>query len=390
MFAYRSCGRLPCSFPGLLTSGRKLWNHISTLPTTSHLSSSLFNTSRFCAHLLDSPQLSFHLSLSLLLSTPLNSCWLTSPQFHLSIFFSAQSKWHSCKLSCSGQLNCLSIRSWFSTFDCHRLCYHSRVCTIIQSYWTVDSYLWVQRSSMLGPQHLSRARGSSTAARVFESCCLKGQAKKDTQAAQLRAPRECSEAWQTEHSRALFFPASFCYTSKMSPFATFMLPSLHYDGRPSAAKHNSITPLRIRSSKQPWRSHSTAICRDWVAKRNRIATHYCRTHRWCTSANAQSTSTHANYQSIATHYTSLWCTSSNAQSVATHAKHKSTAATKERKSHLEPLVTMRAQFETDSTANLRRPKPSRKRANFSPRKKQCFVQILTFKAHPWCSRSIAI
>ena len=69
MFAYRSCGRLPCSFPGLLTSGRKLWNHISTLPTTSHLSSSLFNTSRFCAHLLDSPQLSFHLSLS----SPLNA-----------------------------------------------------------------------------------------------------------------------------------------------------------------------------------------------------------------------------------------------------------------------------------------------------------------------------
>ena len=46
--------------------------------------------------------------------------------------------------------------------------------------------------------HLSRARGSSTAARVFESCCLKGQTKKDTQAAQLCAPPECSEAWQTQ------------------------------------------------------------------------------------------------------------------------------------------------------------------------------------------------
>jgi hypothetical protein len=60
--------------------------HLSTLPTTSHFSSSLFNDLHFCAHLLDSAQLSFHLSL--LLSTPLNSCWLTSPQFHLSIFFS--------------------------------------------------------------------------------------------------------------------------------------------------------------------------------------------------------------------------------------------------------------------------------------------------------------
>ena len=45
--------------------------------------------------------------------------------------------------------------------------------------------------------HLSRARVSSTAARVFESCCLKGETNKDTQAAQLCAPPECS-AWQTQ------------------------------------------------------------------------------------------------------------------------------------------------------------------------------------------------
>ena len=67
-----SCGRLPCSFPGLLTSCRKSRNHFSTLPTASHLSSTLFNDLHFCAHLLDTPQLSFHLSL--LLSTPLNLC----------------------------------------------------------------------------------------------------------------------------------------------------------------------------------------------------------------------------------------------------------------------------------------------------------------------------
>ena len=100
-----------------------------------------------CAHLLDSPQLSFHLSL--LLPTSLNSCWLTSPQFHLSIFFSAQSKWLSCKLSCSGQWKRLSFRSWFSTFDGVIIL---ASCTIIQSYWTVDCYLWVQRSSTFGSQ----------------------------------------------------------------------------------------------------------------------------------------------------------------------------------------------------------------------------------------------
>jgi len=47
--------------------------------------------------------------------------------------------------------------------------------------------------------HLSRARGSSTATRVFEPCCLKGETNKDTQAAQQRAPTECSgEAWHTQ------------------------------------------------------------------------------------------------------------------------------------------------------------------------------------------------
>ena len=46
--------------------------------------------------------------------------------------------------------------------------------------------------------HLSRARVSNTAARVFESCCLKGQTNKTTQAARLCTPPECSEAWQTQ------------------------------------------------------------------------------------------------------------------------------------------------------------------------------------------------
>ena len=37
---------------------------------------------------------------------------------------------------------------------------------------------------------------------------------------------------------------------------------------------------RSRSSEEPWRSHSTAICTDCNAQHNRIATHYCRTHRF--------------------------------------------------------------------------------------------------------------
>ena len=82
------------------------------------------------------------------LSSPLNSFELVLTQFHLSIFFSARSKWHSCKLSCLGQCNCLSIRSWFSTFDCVVILVSCAI-TIIQSYWTVDCYLWVRRSSHL-------------------------------------------------------------------------------------------------------------------------------------------------------------------------------------------------------------------------------------------------
>ena len=111
---------------------------------------------------------------------------------------------------------------------------------------------------------------------------------------------------------------------------------------------------------QPWRSHSTAICTDGIAQHNKF-------------------------------------TSSNAQSVSTHAKHNSTASKKKRRSHPEPSVPLRVQFEIDFTAKRRRLTPSLKRANFSPQrnlhsteKTQCFVQILTFKSHPWCNSSNAI
>ena len=91
---------------------------------------------------------------------------------------------------------------------------------------------------------------------------------------------------------------------------------------------------------------------------------------------------------------SLQCSSSNAQSVWTHAKHNSTASSEKRKSHLKPSVTLHAQFEQDFTAKRRRPKPSRKRAYFSPQRKlrlpektQCFMQILTFKSHTWVMKT---
>ena len=42
-----------------------------------------------------------------------------------------------------------------------------------------------------------------------------------------------------------------------------------------------------------------------------------------------------------------------------------TASTKNRESHLEPSVTLRAQMEQDSAATPQRPKPPRKGANLS-------------------------
>ena len=73
--------------------------------------------------------------------------------------------------------------------------------------------------------------------------------------------------------------------------------------------------------------------------------------------------------------TYLQCSSSNSQSVSTHAKHNSTASSKKRKSHLEPSVPLRAQFENISTLRRRRPKPSRKQANFSPQRKLHLPEI---------------
>ena len=63
----RSCGRLPCSFPGLLTSRRKLWNHLKSSNDFSPLVNSFQPPSFLCT----SPWFSSTLFSSL--SSPLNS-----------------------------------------------------------------------------------------------------------------------------------------------------------------------------------------------------------------------------------------------------------------------------------------------------------------------------
>ena len=149
---------------------------MSTLRSDLHL----------CAHLLDSPQVSFHLSL--LFPTPSNSCCLTSPQFHVSnfpspvevtqvqtfLFSPAALPFHSIdpfdplKLRSaylketlpSGQLSlCDSPFSLCDTiivsaFACLTIIVS---CTIIQYHSILlDSHLmWVQRSSTLEPLHFS-------------------------------------------------------------------------------------------------------------------------------------------------------------------------------------------------------------------------------------------
>ena len=137
------------------------FQRFSFLCASSWLSSPLFSS-------LSSPLNAFELVLANLTSVP-------PVHFLLRPVDVTQS--HSCKLSCSGQLNCLSIRSWLSTFDFVIILVS---CAIIQSYWTVGCYLWVQRSSTLGRQHFFQARMPTWA-----------------WAEQLRAPRW--NTWQPDH-----------------------------------------------------------------------------------------------------------------------------------------------------------------------------------------------
>ena len=73
-------------------------------------------------------------------------------------------------------------------------------------------------------------------------------------------------------------------------------------------------------------------------------------------------------------------------------EHSGSASTTRDKMSLEnfsySVREIREGFERDSAAKRRRPKPVRKRTYFSPQrndpeKTQCFVQIITFKLHPW-------
>ena len=88
--------------------------------------------------------------------------------------------------------------------------------------------------------------------------------------------------------------------------------------------------------------------------------------------------------------TCLRRSSSTAQSVSTHAKHNSKASARKGK------ITWNHQFHCAPISRhaRSRPHPSRTRAYFSPQPKlrlsektQCFLQILTFKWHPWCIRT---
>ena len=64
-------------------------------------------------------------------------------------------------------------------------------------------------------------------------------------------------------------------------------------------------------------------------------------------------------------------------------KHNSTASSKKRKSLLESSVPVHAQTEQESNAKRRRPKPPRKRANFSPQRNPRLPEKNTmFRANP--------
>ena len=91
--------------------------------------------------------------------------------------------------------------------------------------------------------------------------------------------------WQSSHSTHFTLHSSHC-TLHTAPFAVntslhtvllrlhtshFTLHTSHFTLHSSQSKlHTSHSTLHTsHCTKQPWRSHSNAICRDWVAKHNR-------------------------------------------------------------------------------------------------------------------------
>ena len=161
----------------------------------------------------------------------------------------------------------------FSTFDCVIILVS---CTIIQSYWAVTCGSNVQarlarsifstraKSCDVTSSHLSRACGSSTAARVFQiltedhiyagfeqTCHLNMLTW--AWAEQLHAPR-----W-IPNSRITSMNARFDQACHLNMPIWAWAEQLH--------ALRWIPDSQITSSEEPWRSHSTPICRDWVAKR---------------------------------------------------------------------------------------------------------------------------
>ena len=115
----------------------------SFLCTSSWLSSTLFSSRSSPLHAL--------------LSTRVGSPHLSST----CPFFLSQSKWHSCKLSCSGQSNCLSIRSWFQhsivlSFACHVLSFNPTGLLTVACRCNIHACLG--RSQITARSRLSRAR----------------------------------------------------------------------------------------------------------------------------------------------------------------------------------------------------------------------------------------
>ena len=113
--------------------------------------------------------------------------------------------------------------------------------------------------------HLSRAHVSSTATGVFASCCLKGQTNKNTQAAQLCAPPECSEAWQTQAAQpCAFLPCFFLLHAQNVAIAIQLAQGLRATGTLRNGRL-MLSSSTYGGQKSGWRSngkHSPSVRRN--------------------------------------------------------------------------------------------------------------------------------
>ena len=130
-----------------------------------------------------------------------------------------------------------------------------------------------------------------------------------------------------------------------------MLP-LHYDLRPSAAKHNSVT-------------HAPAAARNLdatIPQHNRSAAHYCRTHRFDAPVPMHKVSQHMQ-NTIAQQQQRREKVTWNLQFHCARKLNRDRRQREDRRNH-------RAREPTFLRNGIR-----------LPEKTQCFVQILTFKSH---------